>query len=323
MLGNMRKSIVMILLLCLSSMTINAQFLFRVIGNGQDKPSYMLGTVHTLPCSLLDSIPAYLEAETLCRQMYVEYDVNDRLAMDSLRNAGMYLAGIPDGKTVIDYMNREQIEMLKNAFKEVFHICVSDSDIMRKFNYQPVAFLTMFKMMIPIMEMQKHPELGFKGVLLDAGCAQRAEKRGMVLGNLDAIQEKDSLMKINKALMHNIDAQVDSLASFLCRFEQFKQDTAEEMQEAVQAVTDWKNGDYDHFSTSAYFLSHAENDYALFRNRNEAWLPKMCVAMSEAPTMFVFGAGHLIGPHGMVQLLRNSGYHVEQIKDGLLTSYNE
>ena len=168
MLGNMRKSIVMILLLCLSSMTINAQFLFRVIGNGQEKPSYMLGTVHTLPCSLLDSIPAYLEAETLCRQMYVEYDVNDRLAMDSLRN-----------------------------------------------------------------------------------------------------------------------------------------------------------GDYDHFSTSAYFLSHAENDYALFRNRNEAWLPKMCVAMSEAPTMFVFGAGHLIGPHGMIQLLRNSGYHVDQIKDGLLTSYNE
>jgi uncharacterized protein YbaP (TraB family) len=36
--------------------------------------------------------------------------------------------------------------------------------------------------------------------------------------------------------------------------------------------------------------------------------------MNEAPTIFVFGAGHLIGPYGIVKLLRNAGYSVEQIK---------
>ena len=36
--------------------------------------------------------------------------------------------------------------------------------------------------------------------------------------------------------------------------------------------------------------------------------------MNEAPTMFVFGAGHLIGDSGILQLLRNTGYNVEQIK---------
>ncbi len=36
-------------------------------------------------------------------------------------------------------------------------------------------------------------------------------------------------------------------------------------------------------------------------------------AMLEKPTMFVFGAGHLLGEHGMIQLLRTAGYEVEQI----------
>jgi hypothetical protein len=30
--------------------------------------------------------------------------------------------------------------------------------------------------------------------------------------------------------------------------------------------------------------------------------------------MFVFGAGHLIGEQGVIQLLRTAGYEVEQIK---------
>lgn len=52
----------------------NAQFLFRISGNTLKEPSYILGSVHTLPGSLLDSIPEYLEAEAACRQLYAEYE---------------------------------------------------------------------------------------------------------------------------------------------------------------------------------------------------------------------------------------------------------
>ena len=34
----------------------------------------------------------------------------------------------------------------------------------------------------------------------------------------------------------------------------------------------------------------------------------------QAPTLFVFGAGHLIGKDGIVNKLREAGYQVEQIK---------
>jgi len=40
----------------------------------------------------------------------------------------------------------------------------------------------------------------------------------------------------------------------------------------------------------------------------------MKAAMSEAPTIFVFGALHLIGKDGIIQKLREEGYKVKQIK---------
>lgn len=62
----MKKTIITILL-CTAAATVNAQFLFRINGGGLEKPSYILGSVHTLPGSLLDSIPEFLKAESTCQ----------------------------------------------------------------------------------------------------------------------------------------------------------------------------------------------------------------------------------------------------------------
>lgn len=48
-------------LFALAAITANAQFLFRVIGNGLKESSYILGTIHDLPGSLLDNSSEYLE----------------------------------------------------------------------------------------------------------------------------------------------------------------------------------------------------------------------------------------------------------------------
>ena len=159
--------------------------------------------------------------------------------------------------------------------------------------------------------MVKYPELRPQGMILDKGCAQRAKERNMTMGNLDEFN-LDSIKKANKELLQSLDMQADSLISFLNGYELYKKNSAEEVLAIVQAVRDWKAGDYEHFSSSEYWLEQTE--MPLFRDRNEKWLPKMLAAMREAPTMFVFGAGHLVGPHGVIQLLRNAGCQVEQVK---------
>lgn len=308
----MRK-IITSLLLALLTVSANAQFLFRISGaDKQSAPSYMLGTIHLLPVSLLDSIPAYQEAEAQCRQLFIEYDENDKQAMDSLMSKEANMMQMPEGKTILDLLSREQTEKLKECIKDGFFISVEDSDIVARFNYQPVVFLLMLKMAPLTRVMVKYPELRPQGMMLDKGCAQRAKERNMTMGNLDEFN-LDSIKKAKEELlMQSLDMQADSLISFLNGYELYKKNFAEEMQYLVQAVRDWKAGDYEHFSSSEYWLEQSET--ALFRNRNEKWLPKMLAAMREAPTMFVFGAGHLVGPHGVIQLLRNAGCQVEQVR---------
>lgn len=305
----MRK-IITSLLLALLTVSANAQFLFRISGaDKQSAPSYMLGTIHLLPASLLDSIPAYQEAEAQCRQLFIEYDVK---AMDSLMSKGTNMMQMPEGKTILDLLGREQTEKLKECIKDGFFVSVEDSEIVARFNYQPVVFLLTLKVAPLTRAMVKYPELRPQGMILDKGCAQRAKERNMTMGNLDEFN-LDSIKKAKEELlMQSLDMQADSLISFLNGYELYKKNFAEEMQNLVQAVRDWKAGDYEHFSSSEYWLEQTET--ALFRNRNEKWLPKMLAAMRETPTMFVFGAGHLVGPHGVIQQLRNAGCQVEQVR---------
>lgn len=307
----MRK-ILTSLLLALLTVSANAQFLFRISGaDKQSAPSYMLGTIHLLPVSLLDSIPAYQEAEAQCRQLFIEYDVNDKQAMDNLLSKGANMMQMPEGKTILDLLSREQTEKLKECIKDGFFISVEDSDIVAHFNYQPVVLLLTLKIAPLTRAMVKYPELRPQGMILDKGCAQRAKERNMTMGNLDEFN-LDSIKKANKELLQSLDMQADSLISFLNGYELYKKNSAEEVQYLVQAVRDWKVGDYEHFSSSEYWSEQTE--MPLFRDRNEKWLPKMLAAMREAPTMFVFGAGHLVGPHGVIQLLRNAGCQVEQVR---------
>ena len=302
------KRIILTLTLALATVYANAQFLFRISGNKVKEPSYILGSVHTLPGSMLDSIPEFLEAEAKCSQLYAEYDISSQQAMAQAQTAGQQAISLPDGKTIFDVLNKGQIDLLNNRFKETFQVNFTDSVMKTVWNYQPNVLITTFTLVFTTQEMQKHPELGLTGTPIDIVCINRAKERGMTLGQLDEIQSEDKLKNMRDSLMSKIDVQVDSLMAFL------KQMIADELNSVALSGKYWKEGDYDSFASSAYWIAQIDKQPDLFKNRNERWLPKLQAAMNEAPTMFVFGAGHLIGDYGILQLLRNAGYNVEQIK---------
>jgi hypothetical protein len=313
----MKKLFSTALLALIAAVTVNAQFLFRVNGKGLEQPSYILGTLHTLPGSLLDSIPEYLKAETECKQLFAEYDVSSQQKMNELQVAGQQAIVLPEGKTIFDVLTMEQLDALDYRFKEVFQVNLTDSAMKATWNYQPFVFLTTFTLMFTTMEMQKHPELGLVGTPIDMVCITRAKERGLTFGQLDQVQSQDSLQKLRDTQMEKIDAQVDSLMSFLRHFDERRQQVIDEVASTVKAAEYWKQGNYNGFDTDPFWLSQLEKNPALFKLRNEKWLPKMTAAMQQAPTLFVFGAGHLIGKDGIVNKLREAGYQIEQIKKNI------
>ncbi len=55
-------------------------------------------------------------------------------------------------------------------------------------------------------------------------------------------------------------------------------------------------------------------DVRLLDERNVRWIPRIKAEMKTGvPTSLVVGAGHFMGPNGVVELLKRSGYKVEQL----------
>ncbi len=310
----MSKKTLITLFLLLAAINAHAQFLFRISGNKLKEPSYILGSLHTLPGSLLDSIPAYLEAEARCKQLYAELDLSDQQKINDLKTAGQQAMTLPDGKTIFDVMDKDQIEMLNTRFREVFQVNLTDSVMKTSWNYQPAIFPATINIAITMQEMMKNPELAITGMPIDMVCVNRAKERGLNVGNLDEIQPQDSLAKKRDTMNENLNIQIDSLMAYLNDFDQRKQGIINEISSAAQSTKQWKTGDYNSFANTDFWIKQVENQPGIFKIRNERWLPKIEAAMSEMPTLFVFGAGHLIGTNGIIQLLRDAGYSVEQIK---------
>lgn len=84
---------------------------------------------------------------------------------------------------------------------------------------------------------------------------------------------------------------------------------------AGDLVKSWKDGDADKLHE---LLSKSFNDYPhlhdrLLIQRNKNWVQKIEGAMRKNKNiLFVIGAGHLVGPESVVDLLKKRGYQVKQ-----------
>lgn len=307
----MKKIIITVLLFMAAIVTTNAQFIFCISDNGLEKPSYILGSLHVLSGDLLDSIPAFLEAENQCQQLFVEEDVTDPQNKKDRQATGQQLVTLPDGKTISDILGEEKMNILQERMKESFHINLADSAAKVFLHYQPFYFTTLLNSVIQIEALQKYPAMR-NGNMMDVACAKRAKARGWKVGNLDQHKKPEEQEKDNETLNQSIDEQADTLMALLNNFDERKQKVLEYF-EGTQTMCDyWTAGDYEGFER--FIRPENEASPAIYGDRNKKWVPTIIEAIKEMPTLFVFGAGHLTGPNGVVRMLRDVGYTVEQLK---------
>ena len=77
----------------------------------------------------------------------------------------------------------------------------------------------------------------------------------------------------------------------------------------------WQNGDADKLHELLYksFEGQPGIEDRLLTQRNKDWILKIEEMLGKSKnTMVIVGAGHLIGPEGIVELLRQKGYTVKQ-----------
>ena len=300
----------------LFSLSAQAQFLLRISGGGLQKASYILGTIHTQPGSVLNNMPEYAEAEAQCLQLYPEFDLLDTLKIEQAQTTGQRMIELPDEKTIFDVLSEEQTIQLGRCFKDLFQVELKDSIMSPIWHLHPNAFIYFFSIILSMEEMKKYPELlqtASPETTIDKVCIARAKERGLKIGHLDKISSDEEVDSIKNIMAQNLDAGIDSLMAFLNHLEIHRSRIIKDTQLAVKMLSYWQHRDFAGYSSDAEVLSMMQLDSVIFKKRNERWLPQMVNAMHKTPTMFVVGGGHLVGTDGMVELLRREGYDVEQV----------
>ena len=285
-----------------------AQFVFRITGNGLKEPSYIIGTVHTLDGALLDSIPEYQEAVAQCRQLYTEKDYVDKQRQVEYNQRAQESLILPDSMTIFEHLGPEKSEVLTNVFSEKFNTNLRDSVVKPLWNYSPSFYVGFI--WITLMTKSGMIQTGVK-TPIDKAIIQQAYDRGWTVGELDEIGENGTILPVE---MPSLEAMTDSLMKFLERYDEILESYKKES-ETVRKMEEFARScnfeDFDAFSNNIKNVeAFSKANDIIFTKRNEKWLPKIKQAMQEAPTLFDFGAGHLVGDDGVLKMLRDAGYEV-------------
>ena len=103
----------------------NAQILWKISGNGA-KDSYILGSHHVAPMSVLDGIAGFNDAFASCQQMYGEIDM-ESATQDMVMQSQKYMMA-PADSTLSKVLTADQLAIVDAAMQKYVRMSVAQLD---------------------------------------------------------------------------------------------------------------------------------------------------------------------------------------------------
>lgn len=288
------KKLAAIIALAIWAATAGAQVLWKVSGNGLEKPSYILGTHHAAPHGLTDSIEGFAQAFQSCTQVYGEV-MFDSLMMPQVATAMAQEMMCPPDSTISKLLTAKQYARLDSALKTSLGVGAQQLEM-----FKPAAISAQLAMALAMKEfpdMQQQEQL-------DMTIQSKAKESGKKLGALETVMFQTELLYGTP-----ISQQAKELAEGLDQIEKLPEIT-------WQMAEAYRKQDIDKLLEVIKMESHDSPEYLerILYSRNRNWTAQLKDIMAAAPTFFAVGAGHLPGDKGLLALLKEAGYKVEPVK---------
>ena len=261
--------------------------LWEVSGNGLEKPSYFLGTMHILCPEDAWLSPSVTRILDHVNGVYLEMDLSNLAQMMGAMKAMV----MRNDTTLADLLSEEELAAVKAYFAERLPL--------------PFTLLSRFKpmMLSGMMAEQMLPCRAGSGT--ETLLMAEAKKRKLKMDGLETVAQQagffDSIPyrlqaeELLKAL-HQEGEQTDVVEKMLTAFQQ--QDLP-----ALESITVSEEGGM------AGFLE------ILLYNRNENWVKQFKGISQKGSYLFAVGAGHLPGERGVLNLLRSQGYQLRPVSN--------
>lgn len=292
------KRLTLILALMLVVLSSQAQLLWKVSGNGLGRPSYIFGTHHMAPSSMIDKIKGMDTAIAGCDIVVGEVEKDSLMSPEvQARMAQAMIA--PADSTLDKVLSSGDYKLVEKVFNKYFSNMGVKLSQMN--SLKPSAISTQMQAMQSIKYFP-----GFDAnSLIDVAVQTRANQAGRPSAGLESVDEQINLL-FNAPLSEQARGLVEA-----CKQDEFFQVQSAALADAYMAQ------DLDKLFTVMTDATMGDSEQemeALIYNRNRNWAEKLRVIMPERACLVCVGAGHLPGPQGLLQLLRDAGYTVEPMQ---------
>lgn len=260
--------------------------LWKVSGNGLEKPSYLFGTIHAI-CEQDFFLPEKVERTfSESQKLFLEIDLSDPNVVMQVQ-LGMVDAKRQNLKRFLDEGETKALDIL---LQEKMGASVDQLGVMK-----PWALASLLSVK-EVVDCDQPASYEMKFIEM----AKSAQK---MVGGLETVSDQIGLFDIV-----SIEKQMDWLRSVV-------EDKGEMGVLYNQLLSAYKKQEvkkvYDLILEQEEMIDFAD---LLLDQRNITWIPKIQQAMQERSCFFAFGCGHLGGENGVLNLLRKEGYVVEAVE---------
>lgn len=258
--------------------------LWKISGNGLEKPSYLYGTIH-MTCNYKATdklVKAFAETD----QVTLEIDMDDP-SMQAKMMKGMMMK---DGETMKNILSEEDYVQLASFFKDNTGMSLEMFNTIKPF---AVSAMLISKL-VPC-----DPPASYEAEFMKIAKEQEEEVKGLEsieyqLGVFDSIPYKDQLEELVKMAKEGLEESKSEFEKLNALYEK------EDIEGLMKMMTE--NEDM-----TAKFADE------LLNKRNKNWIPVIEKMSKETPTFYGVGAMHLAGEEGVIRLLRKVGFTVEAV----------
>lgn len=294
------KRIILILSIVAIAVAAQAQLLWKVSGNSLGRPSYVMGTYHFAPSSMIDKIPGMEQAFNGCDVVIGELEKESMVGPEAQALAAQAMMA-PADSTLDKLYSPEDYAIIEAVFNKYFGsmgVKLSQMNVLK-----PMAISTQMQAMQAI---KYFPSLN-PNDLIDVAVQTRANEMGRPSMALETIEEQIDLL-FNAPIAYQAVGLLES-----CKNDDKFTQLSTALVEAYMAQ------DLERIETvlndpELNGEGADEEMEALLYERNRNWIQKLAAIMPERACLVCVGAGHLPGDQGLLQLLRDAGYTVEPMQ---------
>ena len=257
--------------------------LWQITGKNIQEPSYLYGTIHIMCPGDLTISDVLKQKFSATKQLFLELKLDDPGMMMEMM-MGMKMK---DSSTLKSLLGKANYDSVNSIFKKNTGIQLEMLN-----STKPILIVSMI---YPFL-------LGCTPDSWENTFQKMAKAQNKPLLGLEKISDQ---MNVLESIPYK--EQADMLAKTI-----FNLDSAKTV--FLNMLEVYKQKDI----AALYTLTTSDEDFGIYErdllsNRNHNWIKIISVQAKKMPTFFAFGAAHMGGQEGVINLLRNEGYTVKPI----------